>query len=108
MTNPSYQTVPVAFHDEKTHRRILAEASNRHNNAKFNCAVPLTLNANATTTTLMDSRITANSVLSFMPQTSDAAAAITGLYVTAQNGSATINHASTSATDKTFNVGIFG
>lgn len=109
MTNPSYPPVQVANPNEKVHRRQLAEAINRHNNGKFNCAISLTLNANATTTTLTDYRIGSSSVLSFMPQTADAAGALTSLYVPVQqNGSATINHASTSATDKTFNVGIFG
>jgi hypothetical protein len=110
VTQPSFPSVPVAFHDEKTHRRILAEASNRHNNGKFNCTLVVTLNASATITVISDQRMGANSFLGFMPQTADAATALAaGIYVTAQKtGSATLNHASNSAIDQTFTLGIFG
>lgn len=105
----SYPNVQVANYDEKVHRRQLAEASNRHNSAKFNCSLLVTLNANATTTTMTDSRITAGSVLCFTPQTAHAAGALSGLYVPSQQtGTATLTHANTADIDKTFNVGIFG
>lgn len=106
-----YKAIPTAFHDEKTHRRILAEASNLHNQGKFNCALSVTLVVSATSTTIKDNRITANSVLSFMPQTADAVTALAALYIPAAtmvSGSAVIMHASSSAIDQTFNVGIFG
>lgn len=109
MTIPPYPAVPVVFGDEKTHRRLIAEAANRHNQGKFNCALAVTLTANVATTTITDIRITANSVLSFMPTTAHAAAELATLYVTnPQSGSAVLNHANNGNTDRTFNMGIFG
>lgn len=107
----SYASVQVANHDEKVHRRQLAEAINRHNNGKFNCALEVTLRASQTTTTISDARITAFSVLAFMPVTAHAAAAVANLYVleaTMQSGQAIINHASSANTDQSFRIGIFG
>lgn len=108
---PSYPTVQVANHDEKVHRRQLAEAINRHNNSKFNCALEITLRVSQTTTTISDARITAFSVLSFMPTTAHAASALANLYVpetTMKSGQAIINHASSANTDQSFRIGIFG
>jgi len=113
----TYPAVPVAFADEKTHRRILAEASNRHNQGKFNCFIEVTLVANAATTKINDLRITATSVLLFMPTTAHAATELATLYVPestilppigTSSGSAVIHHANNSQTDRTFRVGIFG
>lgn len=76
---------------------------------KLNCAADLTLTANAATTTFTDARLSAFSVLTFMPTTANAAAALGGIYVTAMNtGSCTVNHANNAQTDKTFRVAIHG
>jgi hypothetical protein len=105
----TYAAVPVTFGDEKTHRRILAEAINRHNQGKFNVFLPVTLNASATTTTIQDARITATSIFTFTPTTADAATAAPNIYVSSQQtGQATLTHASSANADQTFNVGIFG
>ena len=76
---------------------------------KFNCGLDVTLTENAATTTLTDPRITADSVIVFMPTTSNAAAELGTLYVTGRKkGEATINHANNAQTDRTYRVGIFG
>lgn len=76
---------------------------------KANCAADLTLTANAASTTMTDARLSAFSVLTFMPTTATAATALAGLYVTNMNtGSCTVNHANTADTDKIFRVGIHG
>lgn len=76
---------------------------------KANCATNLTLDANAATTTFTDARLSAFSVLTFMPTTATAATAHGTIYVTGMNnGTATINHANTADTDKTFRVAIHG
>ena len=63
----------------------------------------LTLTANAASTTLTDDRITASSVISLMPTTANAAAALATSYVgTRAIGSATITHANNAQADKTF------
>ena len=69
----------------------------------------VTLTVSATTTTLSDRRIGASSIILFMPTTSNAAGALSGLYVTGrQEGQATLNHASDANADKTFGYCIFG
>lgn len=76
---------------------------------KINCAADLTLTANAATTTMTDARLSAFSVLSFMPTTANAAAAHSSIYVTGQKKSqATINHVNNANADKTFRVAILG
>jgi pyrroline-5-carboxylate reductase len=76
---------------------------------KLNCTTTVTLAANVTTTTLTDARIGAASVILFMPTTSNAAGAMTNLYVSARaEGSATLTHSNTATTDRTFDVVILG
>lgn len=108
-TKPFYQPVPEAplqwsqawANNVQTMLNVLLR--------KANCAADLTLRANQTTTVIQDARLSAFSVLTFMPITANAAAAKAAMYVTDQNtGTATINHASTAATDKTFRIGIHG
>jgi hypothetical protein len=113
MTSPTYQAVPITYNDEKIHRRLLAQASNQHNQGKFNCTIELTLNANSTSTTLYDQRIGAYSLLVLTPVTQHAAQEISGggLYIaesTMLNGSAVITHVNNTQTDRNFRVGIFG
>ena len=65
----------------------------------------LTLTANAASTTLTDNLLTADSVITFMPTTANAAAEIGAgtMYVSARNnGSFTIAHANNAQTDRTF------
>lgn len=76
---------------------------------KANCAADLTLAPNAASTTMTDPRLSAVSVLTFMPTTANAATAKGTIYVTGQNkGAAVINHANNAQVDKTFRVGILG
>lgn len=76
---------------------------------KHNATGSKTLTANAATTTLTDMRLTATSVVTFMPKTANAAAALGGLYVTARtNGSCTLNHANNAQADKSFDYTING
>lgn len=72
---------------------------------KLNATGDITLTASAASTTLTDPRLTAYSVVLFMPQTDNAARAFNTMYVprsTQKRGSAVINHASDAAADKTF------
>ena len=76
---------------------------------KMNNVTTVTLTANATTTTLTDSRIGGGSHLDFSPTTATAATAMTALYVSAKaKGSATLTHNNTADTDRTFDVCITG
>lgn len=78
---------------------------------KLNAIGEITLTPSASSTTLTDVRLTAFSFLWFMPQSQNAANALTTIYVprtTQKNGEAVINHASDAATDKTFTYLIIG
>lgn len=76
---------------------------------KHNATGSVTLTANAATTTLSDRRLTATSVVTFMPKTANAAGALGGLYVTGRtNGSCTLNHASNAQADKQFDYVVAG
>lgn len=76
---------------------------------KLNCTTTVTLAAGTTTTTLTDARLTPGSVILLMPTTSNAAGAVSGLYVSARGkGTATLTHANTGTTDRTFGVAIIG
>jgi hypothetical protein len=109
MTQKGYQAVPLMLPDEKEHRRQIAQAVNQQLTGKLNATVQVTLTASATTTTVTDKRIGANTHFGFQPLTADAAAALSGLYVSSQaNGTATLTHASSSSVDRTFNVLLIG
>lgn len=117
MPNPGYPpsplggTAPVNLNEAASIiwiRRVV-EVLNGVLAGKQNVILPVTLTANSTTTTLTDPRISYFSVLLFSPLTANAAAALGGLYVSAQRGgTATLTHASTATTDRNYNMAIFG
>ncbi len=76
---------------------------------KLNAVGSVTLTANATTTTLTDSRIGGGSFISFAPTTVSAVQGLAVLYVSAKaKGSATLTHDSTTDVDRTYDVLIIG
>ncbi len=104
-----YSGVPEMMPNEIEHRRQIARLVNNLLQGKQNNVIQVTLAANAATTTVTDRRIGANTGLFFSPLTADAAGALAGLYVSSQtNGSATLAHANTATTDRTFNVLLVG
>lgn len=90
----------------------LAHAINRALLGNINCTHPsFTLSTGSTSTTLTDPRIFATSFLSLMPTTSDAAAEIrsNNVYFSGLvKGSATVNHSSSTVSDRSFTVLIIG
>jgi hypothetical protein len=109
MTQRGYQGVPEVLTDSVEHRRQLARLGNNLLQGKLNSVIQITLTANSGTTIVIDKRIGANTGLFFSPLTADAAAALSGLYVSSQaNGTATLTHANTATTDRTFNVLLIG
>jgi hypothetical protein len=93
--------------------RGIAAVVNRLLTGKLNNVTTLTLDANAASTTLTDSRLTSESHLSFMPTTANAAAEIGNgtLYIDESarvNGSVVITHANNAQTDRTFRITITG
>lgn len=76
---------------------------------KVNNMAEITLAAGAASTAMDDARLSAFSVLFFMPLTANAAAVQASIYVTGQgNGHATIHHSNTANADQDFRVGIAG
>jgi hypothetical protein len=109
MTTKGYPLAPITMPNSAEHRRKIAETTNLAMQGKVNALLTVTLAANATTTTVTDSRIGANTYFGFQPMTADAAAMLASLYVSAQQkGSATLTHANTATTDRTFNVLLIG
>lgn len=104
-----YSGVPEVMANEVEHRRQIARLANNLLQGKQNNVITVTLAANVTTTTVIDKRIGANTGLFFSPLTADAAGALSGLYISAQqNGQATLTHANTATIDRIFNVLLVG
>jgi hypothetical protein len=109
MTTTGYPTAPQAMTNEVEHRRKIAQTANLAIGGKLNAVLQVTLAANSATTTVTDKRIGANTFFGFQPTTADAAAALSGLWVSPpSNGTATINHANNAQVDRTFNVLLIG
>jgi hypothetical protein len=108
-STPFYQPVPdaPATYMQPWALRLVAMVNTLLR--KLNGTADLTLTAGATSTTMTDARLSAVTVLSFMPTTANAASAKPSIYVTNQKaGSAKINHASSANTDQTFRVALNG
>lgn len=76
---------------------------------KINNMADITLTAGAGSTVMTDARLSAFSVLAFMPLTANAAAVQASIWVDTQgNGHATIHHTNSGTTDKDFRVLIGG
>ena len=86
--------------------RTISTVVNNILDGKLNSTGSITLTNSSATTTLSDDRIGGDSVILFMPTTSNASS--TTIYVTArQKGQATLNHANSSTT-RSFDYVIFG
>lgn len=96
--------------DQPRWLREIARTLNRINQGQFNCVLIVTLVANAASTTVTDSRISAQTACLPSPVTAHAAAEIAagGLYFTPTNGQVVIAHANNAQTDRTFNLALIG
>lgn len=73
--------------------RQVAEVVNRVLDGGLNCTGSVTLQTSSATTVVSDVRVGENSVITFMPKDTNAAAELTSLYVSARtNGTFTITH----------------
>ncbi len=88
----------------------VSDRINRILNGKMNVSdvTTVTLNADATETTLVDSRIGYFSHINLEPVTESAATARASLWWEASAGSATLHHASDAAGDQTFSYAVLG
>lgn len=103
------QVVPIAgiaSWIKDTAEIITAMQRGRHNNVGI-----VTLTASATSTTLTDPRIAADSAVLLVPTTATAAAEMGTLYISETgrvNGAVVITHSNTADADKTFRYTIIG
>ncbi len=89
--------------DSATQLRRHAESINGLIDGKADVVGEVTLTANAASTSVIDNKFESNMVPVFTPTTSNAAAALGGMYVSARsNGGFTLAHANNAQTDKSF------
>lgn len=89
----------------------MASAINNLFQGKSDAAGSVTLGASVATTDVTDPRVGADSVITFMPKTANAAAEIGagGMYVSSRgDGAFTITHANNAQTDRDFEYSISG
>lgn len=109
MATNQFLNVPLSMPDQAQHLRLISNVVNNTMDGKINATGSVTLTASATSTTLTDARIGANSIILFMPTTANGNTAKANLYVSARaDGSATLNHASSTNTDQTFGYVVLG
>tara|TARA_B100000029_G_C17540392_1_gene946480 strand:- start:243 stop:557 length:315 start_codon:yes stop_codon:yes gene_type:complete len=88
--------------------RQVAEVVNRVLDGGLNSTGSVTLQTSSATTVVSDVRVGENSVITFMPKDTNAAAELTALYVSARtNGTFTIAH-NNSGTTRTYEYIIIG
>ena len=110
MTVATYPVAPPDSPEDRRHRRELAQSLALAMQGRTNNVLDVTLNENATSTTVTDARISAFSVPICIPVTANAAAIAMPYRVTgtAANGSMVLVHANDANTDKTFKVVLVG
>jgi hypothetical protein len=105
---PGRPSVTIDNQNEKIHRRALAATLQGAMQGHINCTVLVTLTASATSSTVIDSRISAQSACILAPMTAHAAADAGTIYCVPSNGQVVINHTSNANTDRTFMMAIIG
>lgn len=120
MQNPGYSPIPLegttpASLGEAADRSWVMRIANKLNSVlqgKLNAVTQITLSPSATTTTVIDARLSAFSGIFLQPLTANAMTAMLtspGVLVTSQqSGSLVLTHASDTNSDKTFNMLIIG
>lgn len=93
--------------------RQIAGVASRNNQGKFNVFGSITLTSGATTTVVVDQRLTISSVIVFSPTNAHSSSEfVSGNfyadYSTLTNGSITVRHTNNGVTDRTFKYVILG
>jgi hypothetical protein len=109
MATNQFLNVPVSMPNQAQHLRLISNTVNNTLDGKLNSTGDVTLRASQTTTTLVDERISLNSVIILEPTNANSNTAKANLFVSAKiNGSATLTHASSSNTDQNFGYVVIG
>ncbi len=107
MATQGFEDAPEYFSDHPNLFRKIIRVIKGVMQGKTNNTGTLTLTANSATTTVTfaEGRLGQNTVITLMPTTSNAAGALSGLYLSSRsvaNNTSTFTHANTAAVDKTF------
>ncbi len=109
MATNQFLNVPLSMPNQAQHLRLISNTVNNTLDGKLNSTGDVTLQASQTTTTLVDERISVNSVIILEPTNANSNTAKANLYVSAKtDGSATLTHASSSNTDQKFGYVVIG
>lgn len=88
--------------------RQAADVLNRVNKGQINVTIFLTLDPGVATTTVIDSRISAQTTAAFMPTTASAAAQIPTMWIVPMNGQMVVHHTNSATVDRIYNVSLVG
>lgn len=104
------RVAPSGFlQDEEKHRRAIAIWEREAHQGHLDNTGTVTLVTGTAATVVTDFRVGPNSVIGFMPTTSNAAAALATTYVSSRSAEAfTITHANTTTADRAFAYSILG
>ena len=96
MSALGYSSVPLVNPNEPEHRRQIVTSLNGHNSGHLNCTLDQTVTASATTTTVVDARISPFTFFGVMAFDANGMADIVaGVYFdNLNNGSAVMHHRS--------------
>ncbi len=109
MATNQFLNVPLSMPDQAQHIRLITNVLNNTLDGKLNSTGNVTLTVRATSTTLTDARIGANSIILLMPTTANGNTAKANLFVSARaDGTATLTHASSTNADQTFGYVVLG
>ncbi len=111
MTDLRRTPAPLQWRNPDEGFRIIGGLINNLLNGKHNATAAVTMTANSATTTLIDERIGAYTVIQFTPQSANAASGVTALWQTFPNTTkkqATLNHANNAQTDRTYGYSLHG
>ena len=98
-----FSNIPLEWKNPAEHRRKLATALRSVLDGAHNATGSVTLRASQTTTTIDNRRIGIDTKVFLMPTTSNAAAAVTSVYQSANDEfEITLTHDSDAATDRIF------
>lgn len=104
-----FRLVAYQLPDVPTVLRRLTEAVNQLGTGRSNAYGSVTLTTSTTTTEVTDTKVGIDSIVTLMPTTANAAAALASTYVSARGiGKFTLTHANNSQTDRTFGYAIIG
>ena len=103
-----FPPVEIDWHDEKEHRRKLAEGINNLGEGKLRSTGRVTLAPGVATTVLNDARIGPSSYVGFSPLSANAKAEGDPWRSNQGKGTVTLNHANNAQVDRTYDYVVLG